>query len=226
MRRATSLRLAPRGCAHRVAADLTRRKRNFDPCRNSGLTKRQLNPTFARFVYCLGYGEHEFAGPSLPRTTGTPQFWKLFASCVHPPSKDAFAPLLKCGNPSFLSRLRAELALLEELRALGVWLVDASAVALYRPGGARPAHPVCQTVLKRSWHAYTGALVREAKPHSIVVIGKGVARALDKELSAVHNVEVHCVSQPQGCRRAGDLEEVFATLHQVCQHAARARGVR
>ena len=32
------------------------------------VTERPLNQTFARFVYCLGYGEHEFAGPALPPT--------------------------------------------------------------------------------------------------------------------------------------------------------------
>lgn len=40
------------------------------------LTARRLNQTFARFVYCLGYGESEFAGPRSPQTPGTPQYWK------------------------------------------------------------------------------------------------------------------------------------------------------
>jgi hypothetical protein len=190
------------------------------------LAARQLNQTFARFVYCLGYGENEFAGPTLPQTTGTPQFWKLFASCVRPPTNAAFAPLLKGGNPPFLGRIRAKLSLLEELRALGVWLVDASAIALYSPGGSRLHQSDYERVLRCSWDTHTGGLVTDAEPHSIVVIGKGVARALQARLSRLPNVQVHCVSQPQGCRTLGAIDEVYATLHRVCQNAAQARGAR
>jgi hypothetical protein len=188
------------------------------------LAGRQLNRTFARFVYCLGYGEPDFAGPQSPQTSGTPQFWKLFASCVHAPTAQAFAPLLKGTNPSFLGRLRAKLSLLERLRALGVWLVDASAIALYSPGGSRLHQSDYERVLKCSWSTHTGLLVRDANPHSIVVIGKGVARALHRELSGLSNVHVHSVAQPQGCRTVQAMGEVYATLHRVCQHAAHERG--
>ena len=189
------------------------------------LTARRLNQTFARFVYCLGYGESEFAGPRSPQTPGTPQYWKLFASCVYPPSAEAFAALLKGSNPSLLPRLRAKVSLFERLRAFGVWLVDASAIALYSPGGSRLHQTAYERVLRCSWNTYTGHLVRQANPHSIVVIGKGVARALHRELSGLSDVEVHCVSQPQGCRTVGAISEVYASLHRVCQHAAHARGV-
>lgn len=45
-----------------------------------------LPPGFVRLVYCLGYGEnHLLSCPiTTPANTGTPQFWKIFYSCVHP----------------------------------------------------------------------------------------------------------------------------------------------
>ena len=188
------------------------------------LSHRALNTTFARFVYCLGYGESQFVGPSGPNTAGTPQFWKLFASCVQAPSAKTFAPFLKSGNPEFLSRMRAKVALLERLRAKGIWLVDASAIALYSPGGNRLHHQDYESVLRLCWNTYTGQLVRNAAPHSVIVIGKGVARALERELAGLTAAEIHCVNQPQGCRVKGQIEQVYATLHTVCQHAAHARG--
>jgi hypothetical protein len=188
------------------------------------VTERPLNQTFARFVYCLGYGEHEFAGPALPPTAGTWQFWQLFASCVRTPGPRTFAPLQKGSNPSFATRIGAKLSVLEEMLALGIWLVDASPVALCSPGGARLHQSEYGQILRCSWHNYVEKLVRDAKPHSIVVIGKDVAQALHGQLSRLHNVEIHNVRQPQGCRQPGALDEVHATLNRACHAAARARG--
>ena len=190
------------------------------------LSTRSLNQTFARFVYCLGYGESEFVGPSGPHTAGTPQYWKLFASCAQSPYPATFKPYLKGSSPNFLARLKAKLMLLERLRSLGVWLVDASAIALYSPGGSRLHNQDYERVLKCCWRTYTGHLVKSAAPHSLVVIGKGVARTLSHELQSLSKTEIHCVSQPQGCRAKGEIEEVYAKLHQVCQQAAHARGAQ
>src|SRR5208282_936906 len=38
---------------------------------------------FARFVYCLGYGEKDLVKPEVPHNSGTPQFWKLFHDTVY-----------------------------------------------------------------------------------------------------------------------------------------------
>lgn len=56
-----------------------------------------------------------------------------------------------------------------------------------------------------SWRNYVANLVRDADPHAIVVIGKGVAQALHGELSSLANVEIRVVPQPQGCRTPGAL---------------------
>jgi hypothetical protein len=38
---------------------------------------------FARFVYCLGYGEPQLVEPTVAPNRGTPQFWKLFHDAVY-----------------------------------------------------------------------------------------------------------------------------------------------
>ncbi|MBX3669985.1 MAG: hypothetical protein KF778_16410 [Rhodocyclaceae bacterium] len=190
------------------------------------LATRPLPKVFARFVYCLGYGEPEFAGPDAPRTVGTPQYWKLFASCAAPGLPEAFAPVLKGSNRRFLERIRAKLLLLERLRSLGVWLVDASAVGLYATGGDRIHQAEYEKVLRCCWRNYSGKLVREATPHSVVVIGKAVARVLHRELSGLPGITVHCVPQPQARCTAREVADVHATLFKVCQQAALARGAQ
>jgi hypothetical protein len=185
-----------------------------------------LHPTYARFVYCLGYGEPTFAGPWSPARAGTPQYWKLLASCVQSASPDAFGPVLKTVNRSFDDRLRAKVALLERLRALGVWLVDASAIALCAPGGTRLHGPAYGQVLQCCWRTYTGELIRLAAPRAVVVIGRGVHAALHAELAALRGVDVSCVPQPQACRARGTIDPVYAALNRVCREAASARGAR
>jgi hypothetical protein len=37
---------------------------------------------FARFVYCLGYGEPQLVAPEVKPNNGTPQYWKLFQDTV------------------------------------------------------------------------------------------------------------------------------------------------
>ena len=50
--------------------------------------------TYVRLVYCLGYGENNFVGWPVDGNRGTPQFWKIFYSCIQGPDI-GFAPVLK-----------------------------------------------------------------------------------------------------------------------------------
>jgi hypothetical protein len=43
---------------------------------------------YVRFVYCLGYGENDLLDIDLENNTGTPQYWKIFSSCVAKNDKD------------------------------------------------------------------------------------------------------------------------------------------
>jgi len=51
---------------------------------------------YARFVYCLGYGEKNLTeNASHPARDGTPQFWKVLFSCCNRVSASSdFAPIL------------------------------------------------------------------------------------------------------------------------------------
>jgi hypothetical protein len=37
---------------------------------------------FVRLVYCLAYGENELLDEAIESNKGTPQFWKIFFSCL------------------------------------------------------------------------------------------------------------------------------------------------
>lgn len=89
---------------------------------------------FVRLVYCLGYGEPGIAGTAVRPDVGTPQFWKLFAACVDDPPD---GNILKGVERRLAQRIKNKISLLEDLQARGVWLLDASPAALYRPGGGK-----------------------------------------------------------------------------------------
>jgi hypothetical protein len=92
---------------------------------------------FVRLVYSLGYGENELLDERVGNNVGSPQFWKIFKSCVTRVGEVVdCSSLQRSPNTGAVLRLRSKLAVLEALRVRGVWLVDASVVALYRPGQA------------------------------------------------------------------------------------------
>jgi hypothetical protein len=95
---------------------------------------------FVRLVYCLGYGENDILDRRIsePPNSGTPQFWRIFASCIEGSPRSAdFRATLGSSVPSHV-RVANKLALLSRLREAGVWLLDASPAALYGPGGTKP----------------------------------------------------------------------------------------
>jgi hypothetical protein len=92
---------------------------------------------YARFVYCLAYGENSLTdGSNHPRRRdGTPQFWKIFFSCENEiSSTESFAPILKKTRQTQEQRIRNKVKLLQSLKNHGVWLVDVSIMALYNNG--------------------------------------------------------------------------------------------
>ncbi len=57
---------------------------------------------YAKFVYCLAYGERQLTGSDLyPARDGTPQFWKLFHACLNPVTDNSdFVPVLSVTPPA------------------------------------------------------------------------------------------------------------------------------
>jgi hypothetical protein len=111
--------------------------------------------------------------------------------------------------------VRAKVALLEKLKARGVWLLDARPVALYIEGGAKPKH--VPDVLRTAWDEYAYAVVHEAAPHAVMVIGKMVHNTLDERLEAAvgPGVPVDWMYQPQAHVAAAQHADGYARLREM-----------
>jgi hypothetical protein len=153
----------------------------------------QYPTEYAKFVYCLAYGEKQLTGSQLhPRRDGTPQFWKIFFSCNHIITTTGdFSPVLFSTN--FAKRINNKINLLTSLKQRGVWLVDSSIVALYDRG---VKNRKWKSVIKESWDSYTGEIVRAAKPNHIIMIGRGVSSVLESDVKALVGSRYSVIAQP------------------------------
>ena len=181
---------------------------------------------FVRHIYCAGYGEPELVeaplGPGLRPRGGTPQFWRLMAA-AEGADCPAWPAVARHGTEAG-PRLAAKAALLHRLRARGVWLTDASLVALAVPalrrhgGGALDA-----LALQESWRLYHGALLPALAPAHVAVVGLGVARALGAELDRAFPGRWSALRQPNGARSPRHAHEMRAALASICDCFAPAR---
>lgn len=134
---------------------------------------------YARFVYCLAYGERSLTGSVLhPKREGTPQFWKILYSCCNSiSSPEDFHPVL--GKTPTEQRIRNKIEVLAQLREKGVWLIDASIVALYKDSKKVPN---MFEALSESWRSYTREVIISSQPEHVICIGKGVASMVEDDL--------------------------------------------
>ncbi|SRR6266699_994142 len=175
------------------------------------------NPTYrgrlVRFVYCLGYGENLVRISSNP---GTPQFWKILYSCIHPVSKkNGFASILKSLTRDKDQRIANKILLLQQLKRAGVWLVDASII------GINERDPSLKSrIVAESWDAYTGPSIEklDPPPRGIIVIGYGVAKTLQNRLKRL-NIPTHPIPQPQGWRKPG-YTKFYRECFDICSKIA------
>ena len=170
---------------------------------------------YARFVYCLGLGERNLTkDPHHPRRDGTPQFWKVLYACDnHIGSLEDFGPILR-GTP-FPQRLQNKIQLLKNLRAKGIWLVDASIVAVY--GSEVNVSGRSRTeVLRKSWESYTKQVVTSANPERVICVGKGVARVVENDLRALFPGRYKVIPQPNA--RLSSIEHIanFQSYYEAC----------
>lgn len=177
--------------------------------------------SFARFVYCLGYGESFLLQKPLTiqRNTGTPQFWQVFHSCVNQVAhNEDFAAVQKKRTPDFSQRIQNKLQLLYQLRQKGIWLVDGSVTALYSPGGNKPKPAEMQRVLKTSWKYYVREQIVQAEPERIICIGHGVRQSLDSCLKEACLCSItQSVKQPNARMKAQERLETFKTYFEICK---------
>jgi len=179
---------------------------------------------FVRFVYCLGYGESSLVSGHVERNSGTWQYWKLFATCVAQglPGLPVDG-VLKGVVPAVTPRIVNKIAVLQEMRRRGIWLVDASITALYSPGGTKPAQRLMAQAVQTSWTAYWGNLLEAAAPTHVVCVGKGVREWLKSRLPDMFGDRITVISQPNAHisakARAGEME----VLSEVCRRYAPPR---
>lgn len=168
---------------------------------------------YARFVYCLGYGERSLTNSTLhPKRDGTPQFWKIFFSCCNPlTSPDDFHPIL--GKTPTQQRIRNKINVLAKLRKQGVWLVDASIVALYKDSKKVPN---MFEALSESWRSYTGEVVMATKPEHVICIGKGVASIVEADLRKNFPSSYTVLAQPNAFLSSDEHFANYKTYSRIC----------
>lgn len=173
---------------------------------------------FVRLVYCLGYGEPDLVTPPVSKNSGTPQFWKLLAACT---GVMEGGPVMKATEPEVGRRVVGKIELLQALRRRGVWLLDASPVALYAGGIRKPTSTQVRAALQVSWAAYAGEVVKVVSPRAVVVIGKTVHDVLGETLRATvsSSASVDWIYQPQARVSAEQHRAGRGTLARVVRAA-------
>lgn len=168
---------------------------------------------YARFVYCLGYGERSLTNSTIhPSRDGTPQCWKIFFSCCNSISfPDDFHPIL--GKTPTQQRIRNKIKVLSQLRNQGVWLVDASIVALYRDSKKIP-HMF--EALSESWRSYTGEIVKSSKPEHVICIGKGVANIVEADLRKSFPSAYTVLAQPNAFLSSDEHFANYEEYSRIC----------
>jgi hypothetical protein len=171
---------------------------------------------FRRFVYCLGYGERRLLSRETPlRNSGTPQYWKIFYAATQP-RPWSFEKVLVSRTPDLGNRLKNKMKVLNALKDAGVWLLDASplAIAGAGPNMGRPPPQAISKVLKNCWKHFTRDIIVNANPKTVIVIGKGVSNALGENLQAsLPGTKICSIPQPQARGSYGDH---FSIIHDHC----------
>jgi len=161
-----------------------------------------------RFVYCLGASESQVLEYPEAARHRPWQFWRVLYSCKH--QIKATSDFISFDGVSSEQRLKNKLELLDDLKASGVWLVDASVVGIN--GLNRDARI---EIMQTCWQGYVGQELRELKSlKKIVVVGDTVYRALSKELKEL-GVEIGQVPQPQK-RVEGGYVPYYQKIFKFC----------
>jgi hypothetical protein len=168
---------------------------------------------YARFVYCLGYGEKNLTrSTSYPKRDGTPQFWKIFFSCCNPVSSaNDFHPVL--GQTPAKQRLENKINVLKRMQAQGIWLVDTSIVALYKD-----SQKITNmfSALDKSWKSYTRDIVLSANPEHVICIGKGVANVVEADLKKHFQGRYTVISQPNARLSSEEHMTNYKRYSEIC----------
>ena len=171
---------------------------------------------FVRFVYCLSYGEDKLLSKRRMdrKNAGTPQFWKIFSSCVAENESDlGFHRVLKTQTRSFIHRLHNKVSVLRKMKERGIWLLDASIVGLY--GSGRKNSAVIKRIMEICWRNHMEDVILEARPKHIIVVGKGVGNILHSKLGEL-SIPSTVIPQPQARGTSQWQLENYKTYQRIC----------
>lgn len=173
-----------------------------------------MYPTkYAKFVYCLGYGERHLTKSLFhPMRDGTPQFWKIFASCNTEGNVEDSFKQVQCTTQTE-ERIRNKIKILLSLKEKGVWLVDTSIAALYHRG--KKLNNMNEALFE-SWKCYTRNVVFSANPSHVICIGKGVARIVEADLKERFSENYSVVEQPNAFLSSEEHLANYQHYSNVC----------
>jgi hypothetical protein len=169
---------------------------------------------YVRLVYCLGYGETNLVGKEIYANAGTPQFWKIFFSCCHKiQSNIDFEPVLK-KTTSFHDRLVNKIMLLKQLREMGIWLIDASIVSLYKNPFITNTS-IKQKIIKTCWDHYIRSLLISLKSKHIICIGMRVGKVLKQPICDL-DIPFTIIEQPQAHLKSKKHIQNYHRYYEIC----------
>ena len=135
------------------------------------------------FVYCLG------------QESDKAQFWKILSASI---GDFDFSRLLMTMT-RFDDRMRHKIAILEKMRKRGIWLMDASAFALYpKDRGSSSAR---RQIITRCWDSLISPQIRKDRPKRVLFVGKGVFDLLGNRVSP--DIKKNWIYQPQAHLKGG-----------------------
>lgn len=171
---------------------------------------------YAKFVYCPAYGESNLTKSSLhPKRDGTPQFWKIFYSCLsYVKSNEDFFDILK-SKTLFEQRIMNKVNLLKALQDKGIWLIDTSICALYH-NGIKPDNFKMSKAISASWLNYTKNAIMQANPEHVIVVGRGVANNIEHELKKIMGANFSVIDQPNAHLSAEKHLANFQKYYHIC----------
>jgi hypothetical protein len=169
---------------------------------------------YVRFVYCLGYGENHLLNEPIKNNAGTPQYWKIFSSCVAEDEHDlAFHRVLKTGTTSLVLRLRNKVDVLRKMQERGIWLLDASIVGLY--GSGKRNQIITERIIEICWQNHMASVILESSPKHAIVVGDGVGNVLSSKLQKL-NIPFTVIPQPQARGTSEWQLENYKKYQRIC----------
>jgi hypothetical protein len=171
---------------------------------------------FARFVYCLGYGEPSLVDPPVSRNSGTWQYWRLFRDAV----RDPVTSIAEVRPRNTTERVFVKLELLNELKRAGIWLVDASVTALYKPPSIRlVSGATYNRVLKACWETHVAEVLANCSARAVLIVGKGVEAAIGKAVrQEMNKSEVIVIRQPNARMARDEILSDRRKIFDLCGH--------